>query len=455
MACSIAPRNGLYLTSADFPQWHEELTTGLGAYEGRDLDVGNVREITFVVTERCNLRCTYCYEGHDLHACGKRMSKETGERIIDFIFDEEKVNGYYDFSKDDGCRAVILEFIGGEPLLEIDLIDHLVDYFRAKALALDHEWAYHHAINISTNGTLYNTEKVQRFIKKNRENLSISISIDGNKQLHDACRVFPDGSGSYDVVVKAVEKWLEQYPHAQTKGTLAPENLMYLCDSVKHLWSLGILGIHANPVYENVWKPEHAVIYYDQLTQLADYILENDLYLTRWISLFDDSLGGVAISDRNYCGGNGAMLAFDTEGRAFPCLRFMKHSLRYQEETPIGDINSKMDSIEENKWLRDLMCVTMSSQSPIKCLDCPVSAGCGVCIAWNYDLNGDPNKRATCICEMHKARVLANCYYWNKLYRKLDVDKRFPLNLSEDEVYELIGRDRGERLLKEVRSNGI
>ena len=63
MACSIAPRNGLYLTSADFPQWHEELTTGLGAYEGRDLDVGNVREITFVVTERCNLRCTYCYEG--------------------------------------------------------------------------------------------------------------------------------------------------------------------------------------------------------------------------------------------------------------------------------------------------------------------------------------------------------------------------------------------------------
>ena len=84
-----------------------------------------------------------------------------------------------------------LIFIGGEPLLEIDLIDYFMRYFRQKAVELNHRWAIHYMISISTNGILYNNPKVQQFIRKNQGRLSLTITIDGNKELHDSCRLFP------------------------------------------------------------------------------------------------------------------------------------------------------------------------------------------------------------------------------------------------------------------------
>lgn len=394
----------------------------------------SVKTITLVVTESCNLACTYCYQ------CDKDftkfMTKETAKEAIDMILDDSKMEGYIN-SKETPC--VILEFIGGEPLLQIDLIDYVCDYFRYKAAILDHPWMKYHMFNITTNGVLFNSPKVQAFIKKNYGRLSFTITIDGDKDLHDACRIFPDGRGSYDVVSDAVSTAQTIFGSKTSKITLAPENIAYLSKAVKHLHSIGLTDLHANVVYENVWKPDRdAPIFYDQLMELADWIVDNKLYEASFLSLFDDTIGKpISPSEnQNWCGGNGQMLAIGTDGRLFPCLRYMKYSLadKTLPEMEIGNIKKGIEPESENKFLQEINHITRRSQSTDECFNCSVASGCAWCTAYNYDEFKTPNKRATYICEMHKTRSLVNYYYWNKVYKKEGMSDTHPLNLSEQDI---------------------
>ena len=135
---------------------------------------GMAQTITFVITQDCNLRCKYCYMTNKNNS--NVMTIETGERAIDYFLTHTEL-----FVAD----AVVIDFIGGEPLLEIELIDHLTDYFKLRAYELNHKWFSMYRISISTNGILYSTEKVQKYIKKNAAKLSIGISIDGTKEKND------------------------------------------------------------------------------------------------------------------------------------------------------------------------------------------------------------------------------------------------------------------------------
>jgi len=431
----MAPKNGLYLTSADYESWQDYFgglvmsnyvkpPTGVCSTDP-DLKVKN---ITFVVTERCNLNCSYCYE---THKSGARMTKQVAKDAVDFLFNKEKVNGYYDQEVSPG---LILEFIGGEPLLEIELINYIVEYFKFKAFEVNSPWALNYMISMATNGILFKTKAVQDFLKRNKGRVSVGLTIDGNKELHDACRVFPDGSGSYDIVEESAKEWLKTDSHPQTKITLSPFNISYVNDALKNVWGLGITGAFTNCVFEEGWTEDHAKIFYSELIQLADYLLEDENYAKYYTSLFDESIGKPRTEDRNWCGGNGSMLAIGTDGRCFPCIRFMKYSLSTpgREEKCIGDIYRGLDSKMENPWLKELKMVTMSTQSNDKCNSCQIASGCSLCTGYNYDKFGTPNKRATFICDMHHARVLANVYYFNKLYRKLSIDKVFKNNIPKD-----------------------
>lgn len=114
------------------------------------------------------------------------------------------------------------------------------------------------------------------------------------------------------------------------------------------------------------------------------------------------------------------MLAIDSNGLFYPCLRFASYSLREKRPIVIGNIN---DGINTN-LLRPFLTLDRTTQSPKKCLECEVASGCAWCQGENYDAaNSDTIfQRATAICLMHKARVRANNYYWNKLYRKLELE---------------------------------
>lgn len=440
----MEPKNGLYLSTQDFPQWSDDIAPLLSDTNVclSDEDDMLTKNITFVVTEACNLNCSYCYE---CHKTNNRMTKEVAKQAVDMLFDKNKINGYYNLDK---TKAVVLEFIGGEPLIEIELMDYIVEYFKFRAFELNSPWASNYMISFTSNGVLFLNDKVQKFLNRNKGRVSASITIDGNKELHDSCRVFHNGEGSYDIVEKSIKFAVSKGLLNQTKITLCPENVMYLNDALKNVWSLGIQGAFTNCVYEEGWTTEDAKILYSQMKQLADYLLDDDNYKKYMCSLFDENIGGELTSNRNWCGGNGQMLAIGTDGKCFPCIRFMKYSLSTpgREEQPVGDVYEGLDKKEENPWLLKLKKVDMDSQSEDKCKKCSVASGCSLCTGYNYDKFGTPNKRATFICEMHQARVLANSYYWNKLYNLLNIDKKFELNLEEDRALKIISKEEFDSL---------
>lgn len=371
---------------------------------------GIAKSITFIVTKDCQLACKYCYlVGKNAE---ERMSWDVAKKAIDYILSHED-----EFAEE----SVVWDFIGGEPFLEIDLIDKICDYLKIEMFRLDHHWFNSYRFSFSTNGLNYHTEQVQRFIKKNSNHLSIGITIDGTKQKHDLNRIYKgDGErGSYDDVVRNIPLWLEQFPYSSTKVTISSEDIPYIKESVVHLFELGIHEVNINCVFENVWKENDDKLFEQQLLELADHIIDNDLYKENSCSFFTEFIGkplDKVIDNQNWCGA-GKMLSIDAAGNFYPCTRFAQYSLRDKDAWIIGNIHT---GINKN-LLRPFLTLDRCTQSPQECIECEVASGCAWCQGENYDAADTPTiyQRSTAICKMHKARVRANNYYWNKLYNKL------------------------------------
>lgn len=540
------------------------------------------RTVTLQVTDRCNLACTYCYQ---INKGVRRMSFETAKKFIDLLLTGEK--GFSHYVDPSFSPAIVLEFIGGEPFLEIELIDKVCDYFVDKAIELRHPWAKNFRFSICSNGVLYRDERVQKFLNKWKNKLSFSITIDGDKELHDTCRVFPDGSPSYDIAIDGAKDWMSKGNYMGSKITIAPENLHCFSRALKHMVSLGYEEINCNCVYEDVWRTEHGKQLYDQLKETADYLLDNNLENNIYVSILaednfhpkevtdlqtwcwgkgtpilttkgykpiedivvgdmvktvqgnwksvintmhhfadncvafavdeypkmiatfnhklygkfkqigepltDDDVephtiaelidvvnngigyvktekglkflksveevvpqevynitvaddhsyiaGGLASSN---CGGLGDMLACDPDGKLFPCIRYMESSLGTSvPPVIIGDVdNGVCQRPHEQKVLCEMCAVNRRTFNTDECFYCPIYQGCAECSAYNYQLSGgDFNKRATCICITHKARCLANAYYWAKFYEKNEPQSKFKFYIPDEWALQVIDKD--------------
>lgn len=380
----------------------------------------NVKNITFIVTKDCQLACKYCY------LVGKntkeRMSWSVAKQAIDYILDNEQ-----DFKED----SVVFDFIGGEPFLEIDLIDKICDYIKTELYKRNHPWFNSYRFLFSTNGINYHEDKIQKFIEKNHSHLSIGITIDGTRTKHDLNRIWKrngEERGSYDDVIKNIPLWLKQFPNSGTKVTISSDDIPYIKESVLHLYSLGIHEVNINCVFENVWKDGDDKKFEQQLIELADEIIDNDLYKDNVCSFFTEHMGkplDCVYDNQNWCGA-GRMLAVDAKGNFYPCTRFAQYSLRDKKAVIIGNI---YEGINKNR-LRPFLALDRCTQSSQECIDCEVASGCAWCQGENYDAADTPTiyQRATAICKMHKARVRANNYYWNKLYRKLELLQNKEIN---------------------------
>ena len=375
---------------------------------------GIAKNITFIVTKDCQLACKYCY------LVGKnekeRMSWETAKAAIDYILGHEA-----DFPE----ASVVWDFIGGEPFLEIELIDRICDYLKTEMFRLGHHWFNSYRFSFSTNGINYHTPAVQAFIKKNISHLSVGITIDGTRQKHDLNRIWKGGGperGSYDDVVRNIPLWLEQFPGGGTKVTISSADIPYICESVLHLYSLGIHEVNINVVFEDVWQEGDDRRFEEQLFALADAIIDGGYYQDYACSFFSEHIGKPLDPEKenqNWCGA-GKMLSIDAAGNFYPCTRFAAYSLREKKPIIIGNVR---DGFDRNK-LRPFLTLDRLTQSPQQCIDCDVASGCAWCQGENYDAADTPTiyQRATAICLMHKARVRANNYYWNRLFRKLELE---------------------------------
>jgi uncharacterized protein len=311
--------------------------------------------------------------------------------------------------------SVIWDFGVAEPFLEIDLIEEITEYIKRRMFELQHPWFDSYRFSFTTNGLLYNDVRVQRFIEKNGPHLSMGISVDGTREKHNLQRVYPDGRGSYDDVIKNVPLWLKQFPGTHTKSTISRDDLPYVKDSVLHLWSLGIKTVFMNVVFENVWQDGDDEIFEDQLKQLVDHVIAGKLYLKYNCTLFSNFIGyplDPVRDNGNWCG-TGKMLAVDANGDFYPCYHFQRSTLAKQSPRVIGNCFTGLDF----NRVRPFFALNRVVQSPRECVECEVASGCAYCKAVDHDesATGTIYHRALHICRMHKARVRANQYYRERL----------------------------------------
>lgn len=359
--------------------------------------------ITFIVTNDCQLRCKYCYE------IGKNnksiMSIDIARKAVDDIIDNMIFT--------ESCECVVFDFIGGEPLIEIDLIDKICTYIDNKFISSNHVWKYNYSFSITTNGLLYSSKKVQHFINKYKTRLKISISFDGNKVKHDLNRVFPNGEGSYELVLQNVKLWISQFEDVGAKMVISKVDINDVATSAIHLLELGITKLDMNLVVEDSWSIGDDVIFENQLIILADYIIENKLYINHNIYIFEEGIGHPLSRDEIITPCEKYAITVDSKGDYFTCLRFSNFALKYKKERTIGNVYT---GINWNR-LRPYKTLLNYVKNPEKCQSCPIASGCRFCVANDYDSSKSATifTKETNICIMHAARVRAKNYYWRKL----------------------------------------
>jgi radical SAM peptide maturase (CXXX-repeat target family) len=345
-----------------------------------------VKTVVLVVTDDCNLACRYCYEGNKAK---HKMSLETGKKAVDFMLAQPvELNG------------VTWEFIGGEPFLEIELVDQLCDYITERIQG--HPWEKNYTFSLTTNGTLFDDPKVREFMVKDRRHKVIGVSLDGVKEIHDYNRC-----NSFDKIMENFHWWRKLYPWCSVKSTLNHESLPYICESAKFLMDLGLDTVIMNTANENIWQDGDEVIFKEQLFKLADYLLENHRYENNYNCLFDEGILVPADNCQNWCGCGSCMIAVDYKEELFPCLRFK--TVQKLKPWVIGTLDT---GIDENKVMPFYFCHNLRE---CDCQNCDTKSGCVSCTALNYDDTGTIFKRVSYACKLHKARVEANQYFFNKI----------------------------------------
>ncbi|MGV8026361.1 MAG: radical SAM protein [Anaerolineaceae bacterium] len=336
-------------------------------------DASKTRQITITVTEDCNLRCRYCYEPNK--NIDHYMDLETAKKIIN-----------NEMEADNGFTAVQFAFFGGEPFKSFELIRDVIDWFHTK------NWDKEHSFYIGTNGTILN-EEIRDWLRRYRC-LTIGVSLDGNKHVHDLNR-----SNSYDVVIQNMPYFLEQWPNQPVKMTINAETIPYLADCIIDLEEKEI-QFTANVVFENIWgTPENKEIllkvYEQQLDILVNYYTEHTelypaLFLDRRLEYIQqqDDESNFLRGECRWCGAGVEMIMYDTEGNSFPCHRFSPWVTG--KPAPTKPVN------KQKNW------------KPKKCAACTLVQMCPTCAGYNWEENGDPAFRTTYHCEAFKLEVLAS-----------------------------------------------
>lgn len=367
------------------------------------------KTIQILTNINCNLDCDYCYEKkHD-----RVNSIDDIKKYIDFKFEE--------FSNEP--IPLTIEFIGGESLLYVELLEEIMQYIflKNRTATTKHNITF----SLSTNGTLIATEpKVKEFLIKYKNLLYMGVSLDGIKEIHDKHRIYKTNrQGCYDDVVAALAWLKDNYPMCKVglKGTFVHDTVDRLSESVINMLQFGAKNdIGSNPVYEETWTIEDGAKITTQLFKIIDYVYDNNL--EKEIKLFHimtpepEHYGNKFVKEnRNYCGSCVHMQCIGFDKKIYGCNRFCTANIKglevgYMDENNINITNQKLiDEVE-----------VQYKKYPTDCQECDLHSYCAACIAMPYELQKDPSmflseKR---MCGWTYAQSLARFYQKRKHLEK-------------------------------------
>lgn len=277
------------------------------------------------VTHNCNLNCIYCYQEHDTT---KRMTLEIAKKSIDWIFDNIP----------DSLNGVEIGFIGGEPLLEFELIKNIVSYTCSKY------YKENFIFYATTNGTLL-TDDMRKWFSSHRDCFVLGLSLDGNKETHNHNR-----SNSFDKI--DIDFFLKNWPNQGIKMTLSEYSLNHLAENIKYLHTLGFKEIGGVNLFEGEFdwgEDKYIEILIPQLRELVEFYVDNDTLPLN--QMFNKELKFCQVLEKEkqkWCGiGNGTNL-FDTDGQMYPCplvtpMTFTESDLIEILNTDFTDANNFID----------------------------------------------------------------------------------------------------------------
>ena len=362
------------------------------------------------------------------------MTWETAKDFIDITF--ENAANFHTIPKQDLNpirHKICWDFIGGEPLLQADLMFKCMEYICNRTEKLDdmHPWKSlwscgcgqpnckqpGYRFMVGTNGLLLNDAKIQKELLKYKDIVHIGVTLDGDQEMHDLCRKDTAGKGSFDRVMRAWI-WLRQnFPASVhgTKSTIAHENLPYISRIIKFFAKLepNKFYLMQNCVFENVWHKGDQFTLFNQLCDAADFIIDNKIYdrfMARW---FDLSIFKKSTSTTNWCGASTVMTACDHNGDLFSCIRF-KHVAKPHI---LGTLKTGFDS-DKRKMMETGNPISSDEQFKVTglgCKECPISGLCSDCQAFAYETFDRFDLKSPFLCPMHRAVAIANIYFFGKL----------------------------------------
>ena len=326
----------------------------------------NTYHPTICVTQKCNLNCKYCYQHHD----DKTISFDTAKKCIDEIFQKDAVN----------ADKIEINFIGGEPLLEYELLKNLFDYTKTTYNKPFYFFA-------TTNGTIL-TEEMKSWFQNHKKNFILGLSLDGDKETHDYNR-----SNSFDKI--DIDFFQKTYPLQNVKMTLTDYSLKHFAHNIKYIHSKGFNFIDGVNLYEGTFdwkKDEYLYTLIPQLSELVDYYLENPALSNQ---MFKKSLSQLEAKNcrkiKKYCGIGTGTVFYDVQGLKRPCSYC----------TPMTFDDAVLDKLSGTDFTKDENFVDIECYK-----NCYLYSLCPHCAGANYLATGSFSNWDKSKCRIQKLIVL-------------------------------------------------
>jgi uncharacterized protein len=371
-----------------------------------------ISTIIIIVTEKCNLRCKYCY-----------VNKTNGLTISDDVIEYLPVFLNNIIVKND-IKSLHIDLFGGEAIMEWEKFCKIVDNINeVKKMRPD----VNIAIMTTSNLTLLNKEKVE-YLKNNE--IGISMSLDGGRSSHDRCRVYPNGKGSYDDCIKGATLYCEANNRPISskifKFMISPDNIDYVLDGIKDYIKDGFRRINLSIVRDCDWNDV-------QLERLKNFYIEYVEFLVdKFYSETPFLDTGLLLPYRckahgrtYFCSAGSSTIALAPNGDIYPCQRFFNNRF---EHTKLGSI---FTDIDETNNIANIYKNFSHDISP-KCRNCELY---GVCYGQCFAAIMEHGKKNICepidgVCKAIKLFYDASEMFINKIgYDNI----RIKFNLKDDD----------------------
>lgn len=347
-----------------------------------------VKALCLHIAHDCNLACRYCFaEEGEYHGRRELMSFEVGKAALDFLI-----------ANSGNRRNLEVDFFGGEPLMNFDVVKQLVAYGREQEKLHNKNFRF----TLTTNGVLLNDD-IMEFANKEMGN--VVLSIDGRKEVHDYMRPFRKGVGSYDLIVPKFQKFAESRNQDKyyVRGTFTHNNLDFSKD-VLHLADLGFKQISVEPVVaqpteDYALREEDLPQLFEEYDKLAVEMIKRHKEGKdfNFFHFMIDLEGGPCVAKRlSGCGSGTEYLAVTPWGDFYPCHQFVGN-----EAFLMGNV---YEGIKNTKLQSEFKCCNVYAKE--KCRNCFARFYCsGGCAANSYNFHGSITDAYDIGCELEKKRI--------------------------------------------------